>query len=251
MKIKNLLNNSMFYLLPGLIFTMIILIGLPVMAQDSKDTQSPYNFSSEKFTDETLGMTVKAPKGWLMLPTINLMNNLSAYSSDEIEKLEKMKKGLDKKKDAKKLKEIEKSIKDLKEAQRTREKIKTENEGFLSLFKATTEKGNTTCMVSAKAISLEQMDGITTGKSYLQIMQPPTGKQKTKFKTVIRKIGNIDFESAETKVSLTDEKTKKVEILTYRTYAAPLKGYMVIINTANSPQDDKSVSEFLKSISFR
>ena len=251
MKKYDLIKNLSFHLLPILIFTLIFIVTLPVMAQTNDTSKSPYSFSSNKFSSETLGMTVKAPDGWMILPTLSLMENLSAYSGDEIEKLEEMKKGLDKNKDAKKIKEIEKSIKDLKEARKTQEQTKASSDGILSLFNATLSKGNTTCIVTAKAIKLDLIDGISTGKDYLKVMQPPTKKQGTAPKLNAINLGGITFDSSVTKIKMVNGKIKKNETLTYRTYATPMKGFMLIISSAASAGNEKSVNQFMKAIKFK
>lgn len=251
MKNNGLKRNLSHHILPIFIYTLIFIVAMPAMAQTDDKSKSPYNFSSDKFTNETLGMTLKAPDGWTILPTLSLMENLSAYSSDEIEKLEEMKKGLDKKKDAKKIKEIETSIKDLKEARKTQEETRANREGILSLFNATLSSGNSTCIVTAKAIRLDLMDGINTGKDYLKVMQPPAKKPGTQLKITTVQIGGIAFDSSVTKINMVNEKTKKNETLTYRTYATPMKGFMLIISSAASPGNEKSVNQFMKAIRFK
>lgn len=238
-------------LLPLLILILIIIAAIPGMAQSGGDSKSSFNFSSGKFTNETLGMTIKAPAGWSIFPISFLLQNLSAYSRNEIKNLEEMKKGLDKKKDAKKIKEIDKSIKDLKESLKDQEGAKAKSEGYIFLFKAAPTEGSRTCLISAKAIGLDTLDEIKTGEAYLKILQPPAAKKDKPFKTTKIEIDGIEFDSTETRVDIKDEKTKKSETVTYRTYAAPVKGYMVVINSTATPQDEKLVSKFINAVRFK
>lgn len=167
-KIKLNLNLSSFFLL----ILLFVFSSVPVLPASAQDTKSPYSFSSKEFKRESPGIKVKAPDGWDIYPTLSIMKKLSSYSKDEMKKLEEMKKRLDKKKDAKKIKEIEESLKDLREAQKDGKTVRDKKKDIISLFNASPVNVKSTCIVSAKAIKLELLDGIKTGGDYLKIVQP-------------------------------------------------------------------------------